>query len=147
MNKNNIEKGDIGEREVVNLVPCPNCGKRLQTLPKHYPMYDVQCTACYFRAQIKSRNMKPQNTMTGAGWDILHKVLRAGHTVPPLITNWKWMEGSRKHQYIVFYPFVPRKNIEHYKLSPTAVTANSKRFNYIGLNNLPSLTLYAKPKR
>src|SRR3989344_3765554 len=48
----NKESGDAGEIEVVNLVPCPNCGKPLMSLPKNYPLYDIQCTGCLFRAQV-----------------------------------------------------------------------------------------------
>lgn len=29
----NKSSGDIGEQEVVDLVPCPNCGNRLMLLP------------------------------------------------------------------------------------------------------------------
>ena len=46
-------KGDIGEKEVVDLVPCPNCKKSLMQLPSNYPLYDVQCEGCSFRAQVK----------------------------------------------------------------------------------------------
>src|SRR3989338_6220458 len=50
----NRKAGDIGEGEVVQLVPCPNCGKELMRLPPNYPLYDIQCTGCSFRAQVRS---------------------------------------------------------------------------------------------
>jgi len=34
----NKESGDAGELEIINLVPCPNCGKDLMVLPKNYPL-------------------------------------------------------------------------------------------------------------
>ena len=46
----NKESGDVGELEVVDLIPCPNCKKKLMLLLKNYPLYDVQCTGCSFRA-------------------------------------------------------------------------------------------------
>jgi len=71
------EVGDVGEREVVELIPCPNCGKRLMPLPKNYPLYDVQCTGCLFRAQVKTNNSKPRLAIFGAGWDIISKVMKS----------------------------------------------------------------------
>ena len=50
--------GDIGELEVIKLVACPNCNRKLMLLPKGYPLYDVQCTGCSFRAQVKTNQSK-----------------------------------------------------------------------------------------
>ena len=33
----NQKNGKIGEQEVVDLVSCPNCGKKLMLLPDNYP--------------------------------------------------------------------------------------------------------------
>jgi len=38
----NRQSGDQGELEVIRLMPCPNCGKALMSLPPNYPLYDVQ---------------------------------------------------------------------------------------------------------
>lgn len=136
--------GDVGEQEVVDLVPCPNCSKNLMLLPVNYPMFDVQCTGCNFRAQIKTNNSKPKNEIFGAGWDITEKVLRSGFLMPPLITNNKWQEkGIKKHE-IRFYPFVSKNNLKKRTLSPTARRANYKMFNYVGLDSLPFFILYSK---
>lgn len=43
MSKNKIS-GDEGEQEIIDLVPCPNCKKKLMLLPENYPLYDLQCT-------------------------------------------------------------------------------------------------------
>lgn len=102
------EIGDNGEKEVVEKVLCSNCKNKLILLPKGYPLVDLQCTACIFRAQIKTALRKPSDTISGAGWDIMNKTLKAGYTIPSLIVNFKW----RQYQDIRFYPFILRKNIE-----------------------------------
>lgn len=137
----NKENGDKGELDVVNKVPCPNCGKKLMQLPKNYPLYDVQCIGCNFRAQVKTNNSKPKNQIFGAGWDIMEKVLKSGFITPPLITNFVWKDVTGRHQEIRFYPFIPKKNLKMHKLSPTARRANYKMFNYIGIDKLPYFIL------
>jgi hypothetical protein len=140
----NKQFGDAGEKEVVDLVPCPNCGKELMVLPPNYPLFDVQCSGCSFRAQIKTNRSKPKKEIFGAGWDVIDKVLKSGFSMPPLIANYKWEDKTGEHQEILFYPFIPRKNLKHRTLSPTARRANYKMFNYIGLDKLPYLILYKK---
>lgn len=83
----NKDIGHSGELDVVEKVPCPNCGKRLMQLPPNYPLYDLQCTGCSFRAQVKTNNCKPKDVIFGAGWEIMDKVMKSGFTVPPLIAN------------------------------------------------------------
>ncbi len=138
------ENGDAGEKDVVELVPCPNCGKKLMLLPKNYPLYDVQCTGCLFRAQVKTNGSKPKPVIFGAGWDIIEKVMKSGYMVPPLITNFKWKDKEGDHQEIRFYPFVPKVNLKMHKLSETARRANYKMFNYIGIDEIPFFTLFKK---
>jgi hypothetical protein len=72
--------GDIGEKEVIKHAPCPNCGKKLMGLPANYPLYDVQCIGCSFRAQIKTNNKKALTTkeIFGATWLVMEKVLKSG---------------------------------------------------------------------
>ena len=140
----NKESGDTGEKEVCELVPCPNCKKKLMLLPKNYPLYDVQCTGCSFRAQVKTNQSKPKGIIFGAGWDIMEKVLKSGYMVPALITNFKWEDKDGKHQEIRFYPFVPKINLKKHQLSPTARRANYKMFNYIGIDSIPFFVLHKK---
>lgn len=92
----NRSNGTDGEQEIVATVPCPNCSKRLMTLPISFPLYDVQCSACLFRAQVKTNACKPKPQIFGSGWDIMEKTLKAGHLVPPLFLFFKWEEQSRK---------------------------------------------------
>lgn len=140
----NKQFGDEGEKEVVELIPCPNCGKELMLLPPNYPLFDIQCSGCSFRAQIKTVKSKPKASILGAGWDIMDKVLKSGFITPSLITNFKWEDKGVKRQEIRFYPFVPKKNLKKYQLSATARRANYKMFHYVGLNTLPHFILYKK---
>ena len=141
---NNKIAGDKGEIDVIKKVPCPNCGKDLMTLPPNYPLYDVQCTGCSFRAQVKTNSSKPKATIFGAGWEIMDKVLKSGFITPPIFVNFKWIEKGNEYQEIRFYPFVPKKNLRKYKLSEKARRANYWMFTYIGLDKLPFFPVYKK---
>ena len=138
------ENGNQGELEVIELVPCPNCGKRLKLLPPSFPMADVQCEGCHFRAQIKTSNGKPKSVVFGSTWNVTQMVLKAGYLLPPLFLNFKWVENAVDRQQILFYPFVPKKNLRQRTLSPNAVRAGLKMFDYIGLDKLPHFVVYVK---
>lgn len=140
----NRQSGDQGELEVIKLVPCPNCAKKLMVLPPNYPLYDVQCTGCSFRAQVKTNKSRPKSIVFGAGWQVMDKVLKSGFITPPLILNFKWTEAGHKKQEIRFYPFVPKKNLNKYRLSEKARRANYWMFTYIGLDKLPYFVFYQK---
>lgn len=140
----NRESGDRGEQEIIDLVPCPNCQKKLMLLPPNFPLYDVQCMGCSFRAQVKTNQSRPKAVIFGAGWDIMDKVLKSGFITPPIFTNFKWIEKGEEKQEIKFYPFIPKKNLRKYQLLETARRANYKMFNYIGLDILPSFLMYKK---
>lgn len=140
----NKESGNIGEKEIVRIVPCPNCNKKLMELPPNYPLYDVQCTGCSFRAQVKTNKTKPKSIVFGAGWQIMNKVLKSGYITPPLFLNFKWKEKGEEKQEIRFYPFVPKKNLNNYRLSKTARRANYEMFTYVGMDKLPFFSVYEK---
>lgn len=141
---NNKISGDSGEKEVIYLVNCPNCDKKLMLLPAGYPLFDTQCTGCSFRAQIKTNNCKPKSVIFGAGWEIMDKVLKSGFITPSMIANFKWSEKGKEKQEIRFYPFIPKSNLLKYKLSEKARRANYLMFRYTGLDKLPFITLYKK---
>jgi hypothetical protein len=138
---NRKTQGDIGETEVVKLIQCPNCHKKLQKLPRNYPLYDVQCTGCSFRAQVKTSQSKPKGIIRGAGWDVIEKVMKVGITIPPLIVNFRWIKSGKKGQQILFFPFIPKSNLRRYQLSSNHRQPNYKMFNYTGLMRLPHFTL------
>src|ERR1035441_1841828 len=133
--------GDSGEKEIVRHAPCPNCGKKLTGLPKNYPLYDVQCEGCSFRAQVKTSKSNSKSTVRGAGWDIIHKVLKAGFMSPPLIVNFN---PPNRNQEILFFPFVPRSCLTKYRLSKNHRQANYAMFDYCGLDELPHFRLAKK---
>lgn len=141
---NNIQIGKQGEKDIIRKVFCPNCNKKLMLLPPNYPLFDIQCTGCYFRAQIKTSKSKPKTIVFGAGWRIMEKVLKAGFAIPPLFVNFKWKENKKTKQEIRFYPFVPRKNLRKHKLSARAKRANHWVFNYTGLDKLPYFVVCEK---
>lgn len=142
--RTNKQAGDQGEKEVVTLVSCPNCGRKLMILPPGYPLFDIQCTGCSFRAQVKSSNSAPKKEIFGAGWQIMDKVLKSGYITPPILVNFKWRNKVGFHQEIRFYPFVPKQNLKKHRLSPKARRANYWMFNYVGLDKLPHFVLYKK---
>jgi hypothetical protein len=141
--------GDAGEAFVVANVGCPNCGKDLQRLPESYPLYDVQCSACLFRAQVKSPTSKPKpgTRIRGAGWSILSAALKAGGTVPPMIANYHWEEQGKLHREVRFYPFIERANIKRRPLSrnPDHPRAAYQMFDYVGVSALPHFVLLRQP--
>ena len=141
---NNKIAGDQGEKDVITKVPCPNCGKKLMGLPLNYPLFDVQCMGCSFRAQVKTNNHAPSSVIFGAGWQIMDKVLKSGFITPPIFTNFKWNNKSGSYQEIRFYPFVPKNNLRKYKLSEKARRANYWMFNYVGMDKLPYFVVYKK---
>ena len=141
---NNHPKGAAGEQEVTKHVACPNCRKPLMLLPPNYPLFDVQCTGCSFRAQVKTSHDKPRPVVFGAGWQIMNKVLKAGYMTPPLFLNFKWNERGQQRQEIRFYPFVPKQNLSNYRLSATARRANYEMFTYIGIDKLPYFVVYTQ---
>ena len=141
---NNKIAGDQGEIDVIKKVPCPNCGKRLMALPRNYPLYDVQCTGCSFRAQVKTNRSSPKTVIFGAGWQIMDKVLKSGFMTPPIFVNFNWKGKSGHHQEIRFYPFVPKKNLRKYQLSAKARRANYWMFTYVGMDKLPKFIVYKK---
>lgn len=143
MSKSKIH-GKLGEEEIIKLVNCPNCGKSLMQLPPNYPLFDLQCMGCSFRAQVKTNNSKPKNEIFGAGWEIIDKVLKSGFMIPPLIANFKWTDKGTLRQKILFYPFIPKSHLKKRQLSPTARRANYKMFNYIGLYKIPHFVLYER---
>lgn len=147
---NNKQSGDYGETEIIKRIPCPSCGKKLMVLPPNYPLFDIQCVGCSFRAQVKTNKSKPKNQIFGAGWEILEKVLKSGFLMPPLFVYFEWEEQDCICHEIRFYPFIPRKNLKHYTLSPKAKRANYQMFNYINMNELPFFMLssmYAKQNK
>lgn len=92
--------GELGEKEVCEKIPCPNCGGKLFQLIKNNPLNDVACNSCLFRAQVKTSTNTNPTTVNGAGWDILNKTLKFGIIIPQLIVN--------LNNEIRYYPYIPK---------------------------------------
>ena len=93
---------------------------------------------------MKTCHSCPKDEIFGAGWEVMDKVLKAGFIVPPLIVNFRWTEGRRRCQKVVFYPFVPRTHIKKRTLSPQARRAGYRVFNYVGLSDLPQSVVFER---
>src|SRR3972149_10176766 len=137
MGKNHIT-GSEGEKEVVDKVKCPNCKGELMLMPSSQPLFDVFCKRCSFKAQVKTSTSKPSGKILGATGDVMSYYMKSGQLIPPLIVNYKWRGG----QEIRFYPFIPRENLKFRQLSPTAIRANLKMFDYIKLDTLAHIILF-----
>ncbi len=140
----NKQAGDFGEQEIVGLIKCPNCKKNLMLLPPSFPLCDVQCVGCNFRAQVKTNSSKPKKEIFGATWEVMDKVTKSGYFVPPLIANFKWVEKDQLKQEIRFYPFVPKVNLKKYLAKFKNRRKDLWMFNYIDLDKLPHFILYQK---
>lgn len=141
---NNKITGDRGELDVIKRVACPNCNRKLMLLPSSYPLYDVQCRGCFFRAQVKSINgSKPHDVIRGAGWEIMNKVLKAGSLVSSLIVNFKWIVDRKKKQEIRFYPFIKKDHLNNYMANIKSRKRKYKMFNY-NLKDVKFYVLYPK---
>lgn len=90
----------------------PELQEQVDDPPAGLPLFDLQCTRCLFRAQVKTVSAAPRDSILGAGADIYEKVAKAGHLAPTLIVNFKWRNRLGAHQEIRFYPLIPRENIK-----------------------------------
>ena len=139
--------GDAGEDEIAKDAPCPNCGHRLVKFSKkNYPLYDLQCESCFFRVQVKTSGSSPKNSVPGAGWDIISKVLKAGFLAPPLIVNFKGKKGKLAQSEILFFPFVTKEYMDQYELGKNHRQAGYKMFTYGRLKQLPHFRLGTRGK-
>jgi hypothetical protein len=142
------QSGSDGEAEVVQAVKCPNCGSSLMALPVSFPLFDVQCKRCLFRAQVKTARCPPKNEIFGAGWDILEKNRKAGHLIPPLIAHFHWKDKTgQARRKVYFFPFLTDDNIRLRTRSSNGKRPGYREFNYVGLlgENVPRMVLLEEP--
>jgi len=137
---------------VVDVVPCPNCRSKLVLLPPGFPLFDVQCTRCMFRAQVKTaRCAPPRDQIFGAGWDVLDKTRKTGQLIPPLIVNFQWPDkaNGKERQVVYFFPFLTKDNIKKRQRSAAGQRPGYKEFNYVGLrdDNMPRMMLFPTSRR
>ena len=105
-------------------------------LPPCFPLFDVQCRRCLFRAQVKTAHCKPKDEVFGGGGDVLEKNRKAGHLIPPLIINFHWQETKTRkwHREVHFFPFLTEKNLRYYERSKHGKRPGYLQFNYVGLS-------------
>lgn len=134
--------GDLGELFVVKSAACPSCGRNLVQLPEGYPLFDLQCSACIFRCQVKATSKRPKNQILGAGWDIFEAVLKTGQPVPPLIYVADVGEQKADATSARFFPFIPRKNlIVRHPFPSGHPRSHYRQFTYVKMNEVPSFFL------
>ena len=127
------DSGDAGEDYIVRRVKCPSCESALMKLPRAFPMYDIQCTRCLFRAQVKSANCFPKGEVFGGGLDIMEKNLRVGQMIPPLIANFYWGSGRTKGRKVYLFPFLTQRNLPPRTRSSGGARPGYREFNYVHL--------------
>jgi hypothetical protein len=126
----------------VERVACPSCDRRLQLLPPGYPLFDVQCGSCLFRAQAKRVKEKPRGRLRGGSWSVINLYLRTGQLLPPMIVCFDWPETSKEPGFVYFLPFVPAKNVKRRVLSSRHKTDMGRAMvEYLGMLSLPHQVL------
>lgn len=134
--------GDEAERFVAKRIACPSCGGRLRVLPPGYPLFDVQCGSCLFRAQTKRVKEKPRSRLRGGSWSVVNLYLRTGQLLPPMLVCFDWPETSGRPGSVYFFPFVPAKNVKRRVLSSRHKSdAGRAMAEYLGMLALPHQVL------
>ena len=135
--------GEQAEAFVVASISCPSCGKELQMLPRGYPLFDVQCSRCLFRAQVKRVQEKPRSRLRGGSWNVVNLYLRTGHLLPPMFVCFAWPRTSPVPGVVYFFPFVPRTSVVKRVLSERHLTdAGRAMVEYQGMLDLPYGIVY-----
>jgi len=113
-------------------------------LPPQFPIYDVQCTRCLFRAQVKTVGEKPRGVLFGAAFEIVERNKRTGQLPAPLIANFRWRSDGRWKQEIYFFPFLTQANVRSRRRSKDGARTGYREFNYVGLlaENVARVRLY-----
>lgn len=106
-----VSLGEEAESFVVEHVRCPSCGSALRQLPPGYPLFDVQCSACLFRAQVKRVQEKPRSRLRGGSWSVVSTYLRTGQLLPPMFVCFDWPRSKPEPGAVFFFPLVPAKNV------------------------------------
>lgn len=109
--------GDEAESFVAERVPCPSCGSPLRQLPPGYPLFDLQCSACLFRAQVKRVQEKPRSRLRGGSWNVVNTYLRTGQLLPPMFVCFGWPRSRSEPESVYFFPLVPARNVAKRVLS------------------------------
>lgn len=135
--------GTEAEVFVVEHVPCPSCGHRLRSLHPGFPLHDVECSRCLFRAQVKRILAPPRDRIRGASWDVLNHHLRTGQLVPPIFACFGWKRVAPAPGVIYFFPFIPASHVKRRVLSEKHATPGRKMTEYERMLELPRFVVWA----
>jgi hypothetical protein len=141
---NRATEGRQAEQFVVENVRCPSCDKALRELPRGYPLYDVECVRCLFRAQVKRVKAAPRDRIRGGSYDIPRHHLKTGHLLPPMFVCFGWETGADAPQEVWFFPLVPARNLTMRVLSERHATPGRSMAEYIGMRALPHAVVWQK---
>ena len=130
--------GEAAEQLIADRVPCPSCGSALQQLARGYPLFDIQCSKCLFRAQVKRVHEPPRSRLRGGSWNVVNTYLRTGQLLPPMFVCFGWPRLLAEPSAIYFFPIVPAKNVTKRVLSETHKTdAGRAMVEYRDMLSLP----------
>lgn len=122
----------------MEFVSCPSCGKPLRQLPPGYPLFDVHCVACLFRAQVKRVQEGPRSRLRGASWSVVSLYLRTGQLLPSMLVCFDWPSGKARPGTVYFFPFVPARNVKRRLLTRQHKTDPGRAMaEYVGMLELP----------
>jgi hypothetical protein len=138
----NARLGRQAEDFVVEHLSCPSCASLLRPLPPGYPLYDVECVRCVFRAQVKRVRAQPRDRIRGGSWTILSHHLKTGHLLPPMFVCFGWPASEDRPSTVWFFPLVPAVNVRPRKLSENHKTAAGRLMTeYERMRELPHMVL------
>jgi hypothetical protein len=140
-----VALGTEAEEFVCANVPCPSCTSPLRPLPGGYPLLDVECTGCLFRAQVKRVKMKPRSRLRGGSWGPVDVWLKTGFLLPPMLVCFDWPAGEAGPGSIYLFPLVPKKNVKRRRLSEAHKTAAGRVMTeYVDMLQLPYTVVYER---
>ena len=139
----NAARGTEAENFVVAHVPCPSCAQALRKLPAGYPLYDVDCTRCLFRAQVKRVLEKPRSRVRGASWEVTNHHLRTGNLIPPMFVCFGWKTDAAAPTAIYFFPLVPATHVQPRTLSKRHATPGRRMTEYVRMLDLPYAVVWS----
>jgi hypothetical protein len=136
--------GSEAEKFIVDHVHCPSCESNLVLLPAGYPLYDVACTRCLLRAQVKRVLTKPRDRIRGASWDVMSHHIRTGHLVPPMFACFGWPGTASEPSTIWFFPFIPASNVTKRVLSERHQTPGRRMTEYVAMRTVPHFIVFGE---
>lgn len=135
--------GAEAEAFVVERIACPSCGSALRPLPSGYPLYDVECTRCLLRAQVKRILAAPRDRIRGATWDVMSHHFKTGHLIPPMFACFGWPSGAPEPLTVWFFLLIPTANVKMRVLSDRHQTQPGRRMaEYVGMKSVPHFVVF-----